>query len=254
MALELFRCGYDKEARQLAEGALAMTVPIVKDGKPPPVAPALVALAVVLDKPFPKPRLTGEPGEERPNQEDLDNLLLGRADGLARRGRVGEARELLGKASMMAHLTGLVALADLAAQSPPIETADLTAALEWAEGSLKGQISPWLLFRLAQLAAHAGLADRAQALANQISDPGLKGQIQLTVFRSRLDGMKGKADEALAAGVAEQTGAASLAWQAWARHNARLDKRTARKVEDLDEANRPAALAGIALGLQDKRR
>jgi hypothetical protein len=107
---------------------------------------------------------------------------------------------------------------------------------------------------LCQLAVQAGLADRAQQLANQIADTGLKGQAQLAVFRTRLNASKEKVDDSLAAGIAEKTGAAALAREALARHNGKVDSSMAKNVESWDEGDRAAGLAGLALGMQDKRK
>jgi len=131
----------------------------------------------------------------------------------------------------------------------------VTAALDLAESDAKAAAElPWLAFRLVQLAAKAGMLDRASQLAGRIPDSGLKGQALLVVFRARLAGTKDKADESLAAALTENTGAAAQARQMLGRHNVALDSGWAKNVENWSEADRAAGLAGVALGLQDRRK
>jgi hypothetical protein len=255
VALELFRSGNQKEARQLAEMALPPEPPKGKEAKPTAAVPSLVALTVLLGLPEPKPRSSGKKGEEKPNEEDVENILFGRAIGLAYKGNLAQARELLTTAKASVRLRGLVALTELGMEASPSETADLNAALELANAEAKNPAdSPWVLLRLTQLAAQAGQLDPAQQLAGLIGDPGLKAQAQLAVFRAKLRVNKDKADESLPASVADKTGAAAIAWQEWARHNGRFDKGTLKTVESKDEPIRAAGLVGVALATQDKRK
>ena len=230
-----------------------------------------MALAVVLGREEPKPRTSGEKGEEKADADDVDNILVGKAQGLARKGEVAAARELLGTARPAVRLRGLVELADLALDASKADTTDLAAALDLADAEAKAPIElPWLTFRLVRLAAKAGMLDQASRLAARIpdaaelplelrkqlsiTDPGLKAQAQLAVFRARLAGTKDTADEASAATVTEKTGAASHGRLLLARHNVAIDSSWAKNVENWSEADRAAGLAGAALGLQDKRK
>jgi hypothetical protein len=252
-ALELLRGGNKKEGMALADSIAAASAS--KEKTPPPPSPAVVALAVLLGRDEPKPRASDKKDEVKANEDDLENIVLGRAEGLARRGNSAAARQLLGQARPAIRLRGLVALAAVAADSGSGDTADLNAALDLAEGELKGRVeSPWLLFRLAQLAVKAGQADRAMQVAGQIPDAGLQAQAQLAGVRARLSGMKERADDALTSSVAEKTGAAALARLALARHNMARDSGTAKTVESWSDADRAPGLAGLALGMQDKRR
>ena len=119
---------------------------------------------------------------------------------------------------------------------------------------MKGKGAPaWLLLRLAQLGAQAGLVDRAIRTTEFITDPGLRGQAELAVLRARLTGNKDKADDGLTAAVTDKTAARALAWMAVARHNARQNGSVAKAVEGWEEPYKTMGLAGLALGLQDKR-
>src|SRR5262249_37469612 len=110
--------------------------------------------------------------------------------------------------SPLLRLKGLIALAAVGLDANPPDTTDLTAALDLAAGELKGRVSsPWLLLRLARLSVQGGLADRARQLADDISDVGLRGQVQLAALRAHLTDSNEKVDEALANALPEKTGA-----------------------------------------------
>jgi predicted RNA-binding Zn-ribbon protein involved in translation (DUF1610 family) len=277
-ALELIRSGNSKEGQALADSAGTAPANKEKPRGPGPaqkaVTPSVVALAVVLGREEPKPRKSGEKDEEKSNADDLDNILLGKAEGLARKAEIAAARELLGRVGPAVRLRGLVALADLALEASAGDVTDVTAALDLADAETKIPVeSQWLAFRLVQLAVKAGMLDRATQLAGRIPvltleqarelpvksagpfpDAGVKSQAQLAVFRARLAGMKNTAEESLAAAVTENTGAAAQARQLLARHNVALDSSWAKNVENWSEADRAAGLAGAALGLQDRRK
>jgi len=254
-ALELIRSGNRKEGQSLADSAAPASADNGKTQKKAPVRPSAVALAVVLGRDEPKPRSTGSKEEEKPDSDDVESILLGRAEGLAHKGDFAGARALLGRARPAIRLRGLVALADIALEASAGDLADVTAALDLAESEAKAVAElPWTSLRLTQLAVAAGMMDRASRTAGQIPDAGLKGQAQLAIFRSRLASTKGAADEALAASVTESTGAAAQAHQVLARHEVARDTSWAKIVEAWSEADRAAGLAGVALGLQDRRK
>jgi hypothetical protein len=256
-ALELIRSGNQKEGQALADSGALAPAQKGQATKKPPVTPSAVALAVVLGRDEPKPRTSGKKDEERPNADDVDNILVGKAEGLARKGDFAAARALLGTSRPAIRLRSLVVLAGLAMETFPGDQADLNAALDLAAGDAKAQIeSPWLMLRLVQLAARALMEDRAVQLAGQISDAGLKAQAQLAIFRARLANMKENvvADEAVAAGVTERTGAAAQARLMLARRNVHLGSGWAKNVEAWTDGDRAAGLAGVALGMMDKRK
>ena len=91
-------------------------------------------------------------------------------------------------------------------------------------------------------------------MANRIPDLGLKGQAQLAVFRARLRDVHRPADEDLARIVAADTGASAQALEALARHNAARTRSMIKTVESWKEGEKAAGLAGVALGMQDKKK
>lgn len=252
VALELYRAGNQKEAQALADSLTpAKPPPKGAPGKTAPPTPAQTALAVVLDRPKPEIRKTGKPGEEKENPEDVENLVLGTAEGLALKKEIVQAQQLLSNAPPLVRFKGLVALAQLADKA---DTVDLTAALDLADGEARTAASSWKFFRLIQLASENGQPDRAKQLANLIPDAGLKAEANCAILRERLKATKEKIDTSQADEFPEKSGARARAWVLMVRHNTRLDRGAAKLVEKLDESHKAAGLAGAALGMQDNPR
>jgi hypothetical protein len=286
VALELLRTDNKTEAQALAESALAGSRPPqttrpqptgTPQRKPMPVSPALVALCKLLGKEPPPARETykeitkldkdGKPikkldkngkeikeYEKVVNESDLNSILIGEVEWQARQGNFDKAHQLLADRPPLVRLQCRAILAGVAADADPSDKTDLNAAFDVVENEMKGKGAPaWLLLRLAQLGAQAGLVDRAIRTTEFITDPGLRGQAELAVLRARLTGNKDKADDGLTAAVTDKTAARALAWMAVARHNARQNGSVAKAVEGWEEPYKTMGLAGLALGLQDKR-
>ncbi len=111
-----------------------------KDKGRPPLAPAAVALAVVLDQPPPEPA--------KKSADDAANALVGRAEGLARMKKWDEARAILAALQGGALLRAEVALAAADFDDKSEGRKDVDAALTQAKAAGNGA-SPWLLLRLA---------------------------------------------------------------------------------------------------------
>jgi hypothetical protein len=247
VGLELLRAGQKDRAEKLLTQALARYPAAERPNAPPrpPLAPSVVALAVALDKPGPKPGKASD---------DEDMVLVGRAEGLAFKGDLKQAPTFPENTSAETRLRALVAVAGAGSGPPDAAVLQQAAGLLEGEGRVRSA-SPWLLYRLVELTARAGQDGPAQKLTEAIGDPALRGRAQVEVLRARLSSMPGKADEALADGVAKQPLVFSgMAREAVARHNARLDADAAKAVDGWDEALRPFGVLGAALGRQDKGR
>jgi hypothetical protein len=129
--------------------------------------------------------------------------------------------------------------------------------------SVKGRkdvaLSPYSIFRLVQLAAEKGKFDHAKALTDALTDEGLKAWAKGEIVRQRIAASpKEKADEGWAEVPDEpkkQKAGHAWAWLNVARQNAKVShNRDAEKKATATwaPALHPFALAGIALGLQDK--
>jgi hypothetical protein len=244
--LELLRTD-PKAAAKLASQALGALSPLPgATAKPPPPPAALIALVLALK----------DPKIGAPELSDDTNVLLGYIEGKARQGDASTARALLGKLTTPpARMQGLLTLAELqlreqafAAQPDVTEAAKIVT-----EGELRGKyVSPWLLLRLVRAGTRAGVPEELlKQVAFVIPEPALQGQAQLEILRARLASSKEKVPEEQAKSVNDRTVAFLLAWEAIARHNARLDGGTLEAVSSWEEIFRPFGLVGAALGRQD---
>jgi hypothetical protein len=249
VALELLAAG-DKDSAlgvyKVLFQPFAPPAPGEEAPMPPPLGPSLVALSVALNQEEPKPG-KGKEGEEA--------LALGQAEGYARRGDWAKAREGLDKLKPEARIKARVALAAVGCAANPPDTTDLISAAALLGELREKPSSPWLLYRLALLAAQANQPERAQPFLDALpgNDP-LRGRAQYELLLLKLAGTKDKADDAQAdaVGSKDQPALQGLAREAVARHNARHDANTVKAVEGWDDAMKPFGLIGAALGLQDK--
>jgi hypothetical protein len=251
VGLELLSAGQHDSASGVHMVLIGPYAPAADGEEPaaaPPMGPSLVALSVALNKDAPKPAK----GKEK---DDAESLAIGQAEGYARRGDWDKAREGLENLKPDARFRARVALAAVGSAANPPETTDLAAA-----AALLGEIrdkapSPWLLYRLALLAARANQPERAQPFLDALpgNDP-LRSRALYELLLLKLAGTKDKADDAQAdaVGSKDQPALQGLAREAVARHNARHDANTVKTVEGWDDAMKPFGLVGAALGLQDK--
>jgi len=230
------------------------------EGRPPPAAPALVTLWLLLGKPDRAEALKPAGGDERAQfafaQGTVEaQALQGQLEGLRTWVKTLPGPDQLRYAA-------LIATAALQKQAP--EAADLEAVAALLEGPLKdqplsepqptGKPDPsWLLWRLVRVAAQAGHDAAARKVADAIPDPALRGRAQLEVLRAQLAKTTSRVDEARAAEVSPDLPAHGLAREAIARHNARAGGMALATVDAwTPDFVKPFGYAGIALGIQDK--
>jgi hypothetical protein len=204
-----------------------------------PLAPSAVALCLAVGKTEPKP------GKARD-----DKLLY--VIGLALKGDPEAAHKLPEDAKPEWRFRMLAALAEATG-----EGSDLDNAVGFLDGELSGKpVSPWLVYRLVELAAQHGQIDRALKLTERISDPGLKARAQLEGLRARLAATKDRADDGALGGIDSGELAQALAREALARHNARRDGKSSGSIaaaDGLPEPMRSLAILGAILGEQDAK-
>jgi tetratricopeptide (TPR) repeat protein len=244
MILELLQAGKKESADKLADAAL-MQFAQQPAGKGTPPA-ALIALFVALGK---QDRLPPPPPAPK---DDLDPAYrVGMAEGLARRGELDKARKIAqAPGDPLPRLEAFLAIAaaNLDAQQPDAAKTDLQEAITLLEKERWAQpVSPWQFWKLVQLGAQAGMGDGVEKFT-QLPDPGLKGRAQLELLKAKLAGLREPAVEGLAQTVEKGTPAHLLAVEAVARHNAALGSAS---TVNGDEATRPFASLGQALGMQD---
>jgi hypothetical protein len=221
--------------------------------KKPPLPASLIALWVVLDQQEQAQKLIGT---SEPGKPVDPAVVLGLADGFARKGEWEQANQALEHALQANQLPVLVALAAVA-----LDTRDLGKAIGYLQKAFAAaasdpklqELSPWLLYRLVRLGVKAGMEDEAVALAKKISDGDLRGRAQLAILNERLDKLSQVVDEGPLQIVDKDTPAHGLALEAWARHNARWGGTAVQKSVDAwpSETDRRFGYLGLLLGLRD---
>jgi hypothetical protein len=241
VGLELLSAGQ----KQRAEKVAAQVLPLYA-GEPeavPPLSASVVALAVALNLPAPRP------GKDAADEEAT---VRGRAEGLARQGQWDAARKqaLLG-ASAEAKVRALSAVAAAALEAKAGGAEDADAALQLAETELKNKRDTgWLLLQLVQVASQAGAAqEKMQAVASGIPEPELRGRAQLAALRARLDHGKQVVEEAAVDSVEPKSVAQLLARAYLARNNVRHSSAWIKVVQGWPDPQKAFGSVGVALAL-----
>jgi hypothetical protein len=119
-----------------------------------------------------------------------------------------------------------------------------------------GNVSDWLLWRLAGEGAKAGVeAEQMAPVMNAITDAALKQRCREALLRLRLSKLNGPNNETGLSQLAAEDGGRAV--ETFCRHNARYDK-SASLLSTLDRLEqvplRPFGYIGVALGEQDSGR
>jgi hypothetical protein len=178
----------------------------------PPLAADVVTLAVKLGK---KPPAPGKLLEED------ENYRIGEAEGLARGGKLQDARakELVAPTPRL-KLRALVATGSATAEgAKDFAKACNVGTKELPESSRDRE--SWVLLRLVRLAGRAGIPElELTKVADLIPDPGLRARARLELFRERLRWSNAIVADDVANMVDPKTAAGALARADLARHNA----------------------------------
>lgn len=162
---------------------LALQPYTTKDGTPPPLSAAVVALAAVLKRPA-----LAVPANK---PLEAETAALGQLEALARDGKVDQARSrgaALGDSSQ--RFRAALALATVTADR---EDTDIETAARLLEGPLRGNpnVSSWSVYRLVELGQRANLpADRLREIAALANDPHVRARGALLVLSRELNGAK----------------------------------------------------------------
>ncbi len=176
----------------------------------------------------------------------------GYAEGWARQGNLDKARALAWSGKPEEALRAGTALAGVAIEVNPGDTADLERCAMLVETDLKNKaVSGWLLMRLVDLSTRANKPDFAAKFAAAIADPGLKAWANYEALRARLKATdKQTADwkDANEVGGPERL-AHWLAWAAIARHNAGATGGAGvmKEIKGWDDSQKPFGYCGVAL-------
>lgn len=238
--LELDRLGKKDEATALLTEALKPYTD--KKQASPPVRPAVVSLALLLGKP---------PPAAAKNFEEEESVSIGKADALARQGKLDEARKAAREpGSKDGQLRGMVAVAAAAAETKQ-GTDDVQPALDAAKAIGPRAELGWPLLRLVQVGLQAGLpADQLEPALASMENTDQRAWGKLLLLRAKLQASRAvePADAAEALPAASLAGA--VARLELARHNTRLDRGWAGKVKAWDDGPRAVGSIGVALGMQ----
>jgi hypothetical protein len=252
IALEIHRTdGGSPLPRSIADDLKRQLTVTNPPGIPTPSAHALfVALKVEKAPSFPPPPPAGDVPEATRIAHTAAFLLDGKqAEALALAQRPPNAR--------LEPLKALVLCAEWAADPNP--ALDAAQALLSKGTKTQSPTAAFHLLRLSQIAAEKGRPDVAKAFADAIADPGLKAWAlgESVRLRTRANASEKANAEWIDVPESPRDLRAGHAWgRLWvARHNAKLSgDRDAEKaaVYSWPQPIHPFALAGIALGLQDK--
>ena len=266
IGLELFSAGKQKLAESAADKALSAERPVLvprappADGEDRPAAPPPVNLVEPILTP--SVEALGVLLRRKPEGFKPDPLAagLGQIEANARKGDLVSARRglTLVQSDPLLLLRARIALA----AANPEGKEDIEAALKFAETAFKDNPDPsvsWLLLRLIDLGARAGVAeDRLLAVAKVIAGDesgtnSLRGRGQLLAFRAKLSHSKDAGDESAIEAIEKQSLAKLLAKQALARHNTRRDSGFAKTVQSWNDPDKAFGAAGALLGLHGER-
>jgi hypothetical protein len=246
VGLEFLAAGDTDRAGKAAEQALAFF-----NDKPPAVKPAVVALALALNK---RPPRAGKSNDEKADH------FVGEVEGLARQGKDASKKvaEQHKQHNLETHFRALVGIAAAAvdAQNSEAGAREVEAALKFLNDEIRNRRElAWVLIRLVDLGKRAGLAeDRLRALAEANPDTALRGRGQLVAFQARLAARRKEAVEDSAVEQAVPAGrlAQLQAFAALARHNTRRDPDWSKGVGGWEEPRQAFGWLGVVLGLQDR--
>jgi hypothetical protein len=240
--LERLRAGQTDAAGEQAKNARSLYDPIPGQARPP-LSPSLVALCMALGSKAPDPE-----GEAT---DDPLNHQIGTARGFVLKGNLDQARDLAAKIEEPEPRWRVLVAIAATMDKPDADV--LGKALSLVEDELKERtLSPWVVLRMFELCASAGIAeDRLQKAANSLADTALAGRAMLAVLRAKLERTKDNADLAWADMVNKNSPAHATAILEVARHNAKRKALTAQEVNAWDNQAKVFGYMGLALGRKD---
>jgi hypothetical protein len=239
-----------------AEKALQQALEPFREPEPPEWRPAVVALHAALKGEGPVGPKSPKDLRKPKGVNELEDYAGGLAEGLARAGKWKEAREAADEPrAVAAKVRGLLALAEVAAETKKGEMTDAEAALRLLGGldSRSRRNLTWPLLRLARRADSGLSEEQRQALVGAVPNAGLRAWGQLVLLRERLASGKETADVALTDKIDPQSLSFLVAREELARHNVRRDGGWADTVDKWEENPRAFGSVGVARGLMGEK-
>ncbi|MBL8792654.1 MAG: hypothetical protein JNM56_01985, partial [Planctomycetia bacterium] len=225
---------------------------------PPPAAPSLVALWLVLKKPE---------RAEALKADDADGTgafayAVGSIESQARLGQLDKVRAWAKSQAGLDQLRYLALIAALGLEQEPTATADLDGLVKLVQGSVKSQLADLgpaaktqiscQLLRVVRQAARAGHEEQAKQLAQAIPDLALRGRAQLEILRARMARGNAVIDDDALNEVDPKSPAHRTAREEYARYKAHHDGWNAKNIDAWEAEWKPFGYAGVALGIQDR--
>lgn len=252
VALELYR--RDKSSEKARRIAGELKTQLERGGRTA-VAPSAQTLwlAVGTEKP---PAMFPEP---RPGQPVGDPARLAYTGLLLLQDKPAEALELAARppGSLPGNLRAITLCAEWAAVPGPALDSALATVGSFTKGKKDVSAPPYLVLRLAQIAAAPGRADQEKELTAAIPDDGLRAWARADAVRLTAAGNKSPAAEAAEVPDDAKKFRAGHAWgRYWvARHNTHLSgdrKGETKAVTGWPTGTlRPFGFAGVAVGLKE---
>jgi tetratricopeptide (TPR) repeat protein len=259
IGLELFQSGQKDAAQEVLKRAGGLADSAERASK----APALTALRLALGGGQPAPAgnlaVIGPPEDGSAS----DEARLAYAEGLALAGQMPKAlavADFKGPGDSEGRVRASAAVASVALESgdPGGATAAEAAARIIVQEMRSSPPPPWLMIRVAGLAARAGKVEAANAVVEVIGDDSAKSWAKLEVLRGRLAAQKEKGDDTWLDALGDPSKpkvVQGLGREELARHNAAVGEGAYAKIVDAwPKAMRAFGQAGTALGEQDRRR
>ncbi len=237
LALELLRGDRKDKALDVARLALAPFDVKDKKAKRPELRPAVLAAAIALG-------LKAPAADKKGGAQEQERVLIGQVAGLARAGKVDEARKLAdGDADADVKFRAALEIA-----AATREKGDADTAVKRLEKVRNRKRLAWPILRLVRLGRKAGLSAEDLAPAAAGSTP-LNGWIELELFRDRLAASHATESPETVDKIPDSL-ARKVARLELAQHNTRRDGGYARTVAGWDDKERAFGSMGVALGMQ----
>jgi tetratricopeptide (TPR) repeat protein len=243
IGLQLLELGHREEARQTAIRAMSL---------PKANAASLIALWLAIDPQEGSARAREIAPPPGATSTTTPVAQVGYADGLARQGRIQEARKIaysgLPDDNFRAGVSLILASVN---QSANLDSEDLDRCAKLAEGELKSRADlSWLMLLLTDASIRGGRTDAAKRFAQLIPDSQLKAWAKYRVLRAQAKLGVSLTEDAVAEVGPSDRLAHWLAWSEYARVHAQAHGVSTAMSEVKkwsSDVQRAFGMAGIAL-------
>ncbi len=240
VGLELLSLGKKDEAVKAAERAEE----VFKKKNPPVLRPAVVALAVSLNRTLPV--------SEKKGSDEEEAIQLGRALALGREGKLAEAQSAIQKATALRHDQVRSSFNTIVAAVENKQAGKAAFEAILPDCSAVAQKEPWVVLLLVDAALRAGVPVEGVEPAVSALPGAFAGWGQLLILRTRLASSRSVEP----ANVLEKFPANSLGGRMarleLSHHNMRRSSDWYNTVKEWETPDRAFGSLGVALGMQKR--